>query len=237
MVGTDSARIFSFDSASGATTEYALPDITDGVVSRIEVFTTPVLAGSLPDNAFALVGGRILRFNGLYWATTTGTDWTTFAFDGLSGRLFAASDGDVFVSADWGLSWSDASEGLPTRPHCVDLRIADDGHGGRDLYLATYGRSVWRATIAKRSEIFDLPPEATELLIGVLEDGGGLVRLGKKIIKIPPRPLTRDVFVALVAADIAQSMSEGSEVNSRAILRTTLQQIASLALREVDRLG
>ena len=237
MVGTDSAKIFSFDSASGTIAEYALPDIAHGVISRIEVFTTPVLAGSLPDNAFALVGGRILHFNGLYWATTTGSDWETFAFDGLSGRLFAATDGDVFVSADLGLSWGDASEGLPTRPHCADLRIADDGHGGRDLYLATYGRSVWRATIAKRSRIFDLPPEATELLIGVLEDGGGLVRLGNKIIKIPPRPVTRDVFVALVAGDIAQSMSESSAVNSRAILRTTLQQIASLALREVDRLG
>ena len=237
MIGTDNARIVSFDSASGATTDYALPDIADGVVARIEVFTTPVLAGSLPDNAFALVGGRILRFNGLFWATTTGTDWTTFAFDAQSSRLFAASDGDVFASTDWGLSWSDASEGLPARPHCADLRIAADGKGGRDLYLATYGRSVWRATIAKRSEIFDLPPEATELLIGVLEDGGGLVRLGKKIIKIPPRPLTRDIFAALAAADLAQSMSKESEINSRAILRTSLQQIASMVLREVDRLG
>ena len=236
MIGTDTGRILSFDSASGGVTQYALPDMADGVVSRIEVFPAPPL-GALPDNAFALVGGRILRFNGLFWATTTGTNWTTFAWDSPSGRLFAATDGDVFVSNDRGITWIDASVGLPVRPHCADLRIAADGRGGRDLYLATYGHSVWRATIAQRSEIFDLPPEAVEILISVIEDGGGLVRLGKKIIKLPPRPLTRDVLVALVAGDVAQSMSEGSEANSRAILRAALQQVAQIALREVDRLG
>jgi hypothetical protein len=237
MIGTANGRIVSFDSASGAVTEYALPDVAKGVVKRIEVFPTPFVAGALPDNALALVDGRILRFNGLYWATTTGNDWNTFALDSESGRLFAATDGDVFVSHDWGLSWRDASLGLPARPHCTDLRIAADGRGGRDLYLATYGHSVWRATIAQRPQIVELPPEAVETLISVIEDGGGLVRFGKKIIKVPPRPLIRDVLVALLAEDLAQSMSEGSEANSRAIRRAALQQIAQIVLREVDRLG
>ena len=237
MIGTDDGRIVSFDSASGAVTDYALPGVAEGVVTRLEVFPSPFVAGALPDNAFALIDGRILRFNGLFWATTTGKDWNTFALDAESGRLFAATDGDVFVSQDWGLSWRDASFGLPARPHCADLRIAADGRGGRDLYLATYGHSVWRAAIAQRPEIFELPPQAVEILIGVLEDGGGLVRLGKKIIKLPPRPLIRDLLVALLAEDMAHSMSEGSEVSSRAIRRTALQQIAQIALREADSLG
>ena len=103
MIGTDTGRIVSFDSASGGITrEYALPDVATGVVSRIEIFPPPSAAGSLPDSALALVDGRILHFNGLYWATTTGTDWTTFARDSQTGRLFAATDGDVFVSANNG---------------------------------------------------------------------------------------------------------------------------------------
>jgi hypothetical protein len=86
-------------------------------------------------------------------------------------------------------------------------------------------------------EIFDLPPAIVEILHGVIEDGGGLVRLGKQIIKIPPRPLNRDVIAALVVDDVAQSMSEGSELNVRAIRKAALQQIAEIALREIDRLG
>ena len=236
MIGTENGRILSFDSASGAIHQYALPDIAKGVVSRIEVFPPPPLGG-LPDNAYALIDGRILRFNGLFWATTTGTDWTAFTLDTPSGRLFAATDGDVFVSNDRGLTWSDASAGLPMRPHCSDLRIAADGKGGRDLYLSTYGHSVWRATIAQRSEIFDLPTEAVEILIGVIEDGGGVVRLGKRFVKLPPQPLVRDLLVALVIDNLAQSMSEDSEMNARAIRQTAWQQIAQIALREVDRLG
>lgn len=236
MIGTENGRILSFDSASGAIHQYALPDIAKGVVSRIEVFPAPLVAGALPDNAYALIGRRILYFNGLFWATTTGIDWTTFALDAPSGRLFATTDGDVFVSNDRGRTWIDASAGLPLRPHCTDLRIAADGKGGRDLYLATYGHSVWRATIAQRSEIFDLPPEAVEILVGVIEDGGGVVRLGKRFVKLPPRPLVRDLLVALVIENLAQSMSEDSETNARAIRRTALQQIAQIALREVNRL-
>jgi hypothetical protein len=241
MVGTDSGRIVSVDSASGAVSPYALPDVVgDGVVSRIEVFPPPPL-GALPDNAYALVGGRILRFNGLFWSVTSGTDWTTFAYDELSGRIFAATDGDVFVSHDRGQTWVDASAGLPARPHCTDLRIAADGTGGRDLYLATYGHSVWRATIAQRPSVFELPPEAVDALLGVLEDGGGIVRQGKRFIKVPPRPLARDVLAALVIDALAQATSDDADstaiANARAIQRTALRQLADIALREANRLG
>ena len=236
LVGNDAGRIVSLDSASGAVSHYALPDQADGIVYRIEIFPAPIAAGSLPDNAFALVGGRILYFNGLFWSTTTGTDWQTFAYDLLAGRLFAATDGDVFVSNDRGRTWLDASIGLPARPHCSDLRIAANGKGGRDLYLATYGHSVWRATIAQRSKIFELPPEAVEILIGVIEDGGGLVRSGKRIIKLPPGPLLRDLLALLLVNDAAQSMSDESEGNSRAVRRAALHELAAIALREAGRL-
>jgi hypothetical protein len=237
MIGTDNGRIVSFDSASGSVSAYALPDQADGgTVFRIEVFPAPQVAGALPDNAFALVGGRILYFNGLFWATTTGTDWNTFAYHVPSKRLFAANDADVFFSTDRGNTWQDSSVGLPARAHCSDLAIASDGNGGTDLYLSTYGHSVWRATIERRSEILEVPPEVAEILFGVLGDGSGLIRLGKRIIKIPPGSMFRDLMVALSIDASAGLMSEESAVNSRAIQRAALQQIAAIALREVGKL-
>ena len=232
MVGTTATQIFSLDSASGAVSAFALPDQATGLVGRIEVFTNPTVLGALPDIAFALVGGRILYFNGLFWSTTTGTDWATFAYDAPSARLFAATDGDLFVSTDRGNTWLDASVGLPARPHCTDLRIADDGDGGRDLYLATYGNSAWRASIARRSDIVEVPPEVAGILVGVIEDGGGIVRVGGHFVKLPPRPLITELL-AVLAAEVGNEVSKGLGTGIGAISRAGLQRIVQIVLRQI----
>jgi hypothetical protein len=238
MVGTDNGRIVSLDSASGLVTPYALPDqASDNIVYRIEVFPPTLLTRAMLANAFALVGGRILYFNGLSCGITTGTDWNTFTYHAPSGRLFVANDADVYYSTDHGNSWRDASVGLPGRPHCSDLALASDGNGGTDLYLSTYGHSVWRASIEVRSQGLEVPPEVAQILAGVIGDGGGIVRVGKTFYKIPPRPWFRDLMAALVVDAGAGLMSEESAVNSREIQRAALQQIAAIALREVGKLG
>jgi hypothetical protein len=234
MVGTTSGKIVSLDSATGAVSPFALPDQASGAVRRIEVFTNPTKLGALPDIAFALVGGRILYFNGLFWATTTGTDWTTFAYDEPTARLFAATDGDVLVSSDRGNTWVDASVGLPSRPHCVDMRIADDGDGGRDLYLATYGHSVWRATIAQKVDVVKVPQESAGILFGVIEDGGGIVRIGNTLVKLPPRPLIRELL-AVLAAEVTQQVAKEIGPNVGVIGRTALQQIVDIVTTEIGR--
>jgi hypothetical protein len=64
------------------------------------------------------------------------------------------------------------------RPHCSDLRIGADGKGGKDLYLATYGRSVWRAPILTaplKDDGIRVPQLVADVLFGVLGDGGGLI--------------------------------------------------------------
>jgi hypothetical protein len=65
--------------------------------------------------------------------------------------LFAATDSTVYVSRDGGDglgdTWKIASGGLPRRPHCADLSFSPGAGGERWLYLATYGRSVWRAAL------------------------------------------------------------------------------------------
>jgi len=223
-LGSRQGRIFSFSSASGTATEHTLP-AGRGSVKRLETFTPPVyhsLGSTIGIQAFALVGNRILRFDRTVWAATSST-WSTFTVDSQSSRLFAANDSDVFVSHDLGMTWVDASRGLPVRPHCSDLRIAADPSGGRDLWLATYGRSVWRATISLplgSVELdWDLTKEVADILFGNIQDGGGVFRIGRRLVKVPPRPLIRDLVAALASEDLAHSMSPRSTTNARAIRR------------------
>jgi hypothetical protein len=189
LLGTPSGRIVSFDSATGQATDYELPLDRAGQVNRLQ---------SIGARAYALVGDQILRFDGTAWVSTTGGGWNAFIADAESGRIFASTDADVFVSSDRGGNWLDASKGLPARPRCNDLRIADDGEGGRDLYLGTYGRSVWRATIAVNVDdsLGEVPEIAVEILLGIIEDGGGVFRVGNTLHRLPPPgPILRGLLI------------------------------------------
>ena len=61
-----------------------------------------------------------------------------------------------------------------------------------------------------------------EVLFGVIQDGGGVVRIGNRLVKVPPRPWIRDLLAALAIEDIAGSMSE---VSGRAIRQASLEQM------------
>jgi len=120
------------------------------------------------------------------------------------------------------------------RRNCNDLRIGDDGDGGRSLYLTTYGRSAWRAKITLPPDtgpILDLPPHQRELLLRLIEEAGGIIRLGDRLIGIPARQPATDVLAGLAIDAIAQHMSPES---SRAIRLTTLRQMAHVISRAVE---
>jgi hypothetical protein len=53
----------------------------------------------------------------------------------------------VYASSTSGATWENISNGLPRVSHCSDLRVVTQPDGHRYLYLATFGRSVWRAAI------------------------------------------------------------------------------------------
>ncbi len=65
--------------------------------------------------------------------------------------LFASTDAAVYVSRDpgdaLGDTWLRAVRGLPRRPHCGDLNHVAPPGDARWLYLATYGRSVYRMRV------------------------------------------------------------------------------------------
>jgi hypothetical protein len=64
----------------------------------------------------------------------------------LEHGLLVATDGAVYVSRDDAQTWQPASAGLPRRPHCADLRFVSRAEGGT-IYLSTYGRSLWTASV------------------------------------------------------------------------------------------
>jgi len=120
------------------------------------------------DTIFAGVNGGVIRsFN-------NGTSWeNVFSNSGLSTvyalllngqTLYAGggpglnSDGGIYVSNDWGQSWSSLNTTFPSIPEVWSLHIANN-----KLYAGTYGLSVWS---------YDLPPATKTLnLTSVLLEG------------------------------------------------------------------
>ena len=199
LVGTVGGKIYSVDTASRTASQHTLPATVDlGPVARIEHMLAGTALSAITGQyfpLFALVGDQLLRFDGWTWTVLPGRGWTAFAVDSDSSRIFACTLRDVWVSTDYGDTWTDESKWLPANPHCTDLRIASDGKGGRNLYLSTYGRSVWQAGIAYRERGYDLGlrEEIAQILAGIVDDGGGFFRIGNRVVKVPPRlPSVRD---------------------------------------------
>jgi hypothetical protein len=63
--------------------------------------------------------------------------------------LFVAYDDKVLVSENEGGTWRDASNGLPKCPHSSTLCYLPNTAGDGDLYLSTYGRSVWKTQLLR----------------------------------------------------------------------------------------
>ena len=228
VVGLSDGRIVLVDSMSGHSTD--LP--RDETVPKSGVDRFEILA---PDLIYGLTHGQIIRFDGQTWtAVAAPQTWSIFTAERGSGRLFAGSERDVFTSTDGGRTWRDASVGLPASPHLTDMRIGDDADGGRSLYLTTYGRSAWRAKITlppDNGSILEVPPHAREILLRLIEEGGGVVRVGGQVIEIAARQPARDLLAGLAIDAIAQQMSPQS---SRAIRVTTLRQLAHVVARAIE---
>jgi hypothetical protein len=104
-------------------------------------------------DALAVVS-RVLVWQGNSWQTVATGFPNEFIYameidveDDSGPIVYVATDAKVYASADAGASWVDVSNGLPRRPHCSDLRLVSDGEGTQ-LYLSTFGRSLWRADLA-----------------------------------------------------------------------------------------
>ena len=99
----------------------------------------------------------VMRLEGLKFVPTPGVGLPNEPMFGLEAvaipnsrvprALFVSTDDRVYISRDDGGSWQRASQGLPRRPHCADIRVAVGPREEANLFLSTYGRSVWVARL------------------------------------------------------------------------------------------
>lgn len=143
FVGTDKGRVFKVTAP-----KWSIQDVTPGGnTNAIERFV--VQSNTL---VFATASGQTLfKRSGSSWTslaappgavggyTAIETDWTA-----QPKTLFLSTDTRVYASTNEGQTWVDMSNGLPETPHCRDLRFVTETSGAHFLYLATYGRSVFR---------------------------------------------------------------------------------------------
>jgi hypothetical protein len=154
--GTQPAHVYAIDVATKRVTELTgLPTVTAGTPDPQASITRLVItaSGGLLAAYNTGVTGQILawdRSSGA-WSQLSGGA-TGLAFQpifGLDvddwGAIYAATDDRLYVAPGVGHAWRDVSSGLPKRAHLGTLRFVSDGHGAHALYLATFGRSLWRA--------------------------------------------------------------------------------------------
>jgi hypothetical protein len=204
-IGTGSGQLMTLDPSSGIVTDVTPSGYGSGSFDRMDAVRA--------NRAFALhSSGRLLHFDGTSWTDTAGSGFATFRADPRPGshRVFAADDARVYASNDDGANWAGASQGLPARPHCKDLRIGANTWGGHDLYLATYGRSVWSANIDYVQDPVPpprIPEEVLKVFGGVPRDGPGYIFVQGQLVPVPPRGPVMDILSALVIANLADAMS------------------------------
>src|SRR5260370_6497596 len=163
-VGTGSGRLFEFVPAVPNASPAVLNDF--GVEGRVAPHGDPdtaifhiVAAGDVAFASFTKAGnGFVLRRDGGHFRKlTNGLPNPVGHYYGLElvpplepvvpAMVFAATDDQVYITRDLGNLWEPACQGLPTPPHCGDLRFFAPPGGERSLYLGTFGRSIWRASV------------------------------------------------------------------------------------------
>jgi len=153
LIGTSSGKIFSYDSPSGA---LKIMTIDPAIVAPAgQVFQFSFLDNGV---AVARFGTALLRFEPQrnLWTSVEGnglpTDEGSLYFMAVDPTrtpriLYVGTDHAIHATWDAGANWLPVSRGLPVRCHPSTMRFVADTDGKRQLYLFTYGRSAWRASL------------------------------------------------------------------------------------------
>ena len=151
FVGTDHYHIYELNAPFTATaTSLAISSSagSPGTITSIVEFTPSIGFAALSINS----EGFVLGWQGEQWqALGGGTLTNALPFNAVAlpdlGSLFAISAKSVFVSHDLGTTWLTANSGLPSVPQGTDLTVVTQPNGTSYLYMASYGRSLWRALL------------------------------------------------------------------------------------------
>jgi hypothetical protein len=152
FVGSDAGNIFRFDAPYGQSPLQLGMSIPAGASGPRQVSG---LAAFFSGVAFATVniGGRgyFMSVKDDVWSSVGSAlpharPFKTIAAPDLR-SIFVATDTAVYDTHDTGTTWNDASDGLPSVITANDLQVATEPGGGTFLYLASFGRSLWRAQL------------------------------------------------------------------------------------------
>lgn len=160
FLGTFSGQIYTMDRNGKWALQPIDNSVQDWLINRLCILSDRTGFALYNQKVLASTpGGRILRLDAdgrwrsigrladgtampdeVYYAIEA--DWTT-----TPPALFAATDSTVLSSTDAGNTWTRDVAGLPTRPHCADMRFVLRGDGQKELFLSTFGRSLWRTWV------------------------------------------------------------------------------------------
>jgi hypothetical protein len=163
FAGTAGGRMFAFTPPDPFAVELPVAGLPpDGdpslAVNRIVMVHQGLAFASF--NCANSGAGSLRRWLGSTWGTVSGgfPSQTIYGMDidvtGDAPVLYLATDDHIYGTPDFGLTWTDASVGLPRRCHASDLRFAQD-QDGNYLLLSTFGRSVW---VGQLLSYIPLPP-------------------------------------------------------------------------------
>jgi hypothetical protein len=158
---------------------------------------------------------------------------------------FSCSDGDWFsmppvIATD--RAW-DPAVNAPWSHGISAITFIGEYFGfiGSQTWFAT----VWTDTRTGVQELFydgvslrairipiHIPSEVAEVLAGVVEDGGGLIFVGGKIIRIPPWDPWIDVLYSIAAMDSVKEIRHASTERAMSALR---QIVVSVAREQIEK--
>ncbi len=93
-----------------------------------------------------------MAWDGDSWNAFGGTLPSTLPFGAIAAAdlntIFVATSTGVYDTHDSGTTWNQASDGLPAQFGTgSELRIVTEPSGATYVYLATFGRSLWRSQL------------------------------------------------------------------------------------------
>ena len=152
FVGSDAGNIFQFDAPYGQSPLQLGINIPVGATGNRQVSG---LSAFFVGVAFATINigvqGYVMSLTDGVWNSVGNSLPHSLPFKAMAAAdlqsLFVATDTAMYDSHDAGITWSDASDGLPNVITANDLQVVTEPNGSTFLYLATYGRSLWRAQL------------------------------------------------------------------------------------------
>jgi hypothetical protein len=146
FVGTDKGNICMLQKPyTGPCVDFWIAPSTSGarITGVLEFFNSVGFATTDSGLVLSLSGPAV-------WQASAGlpTNLPFWSVDGPNlGSIFVANTNEVFVTHDFGSSWLSASQGLPAVPNPRELHYVEQPDKTSELYLASYGRSMYRTVL------------------------------------------------------------------------------------------